>query len=411
MSASTTPAVSSISWTVDHDTLSRDPFGLRTRVARDAEVALLTTDAALVAAALCALDGWAATVHLVPRDAADAVLEPAMDVIRDADVTLGTGTDRELETVTSTRWVIYTSGTTGTPKPISHSVASLSRTINPSGAHGNLVWGLLYDPNRMAGLQVLLQCLVTRSPLFAPDNYAPLIQRVEHLIESGVTALSATPTLWRQILQIPCAAQWPLRQITLGGEIADQRVLNGLTRTYPDARTVHVFASTETGAAFSVRDGRAGFPVDYLTNPPRGITLDVRDGILFVYSPGVSAAGKDGFASTGDRVEIVEDRVLFRGRQTGVVNIGGANVWPEEVESLLRGHPDIAEAAVAARANAMVGNLLVAEVVLKDDASPETTGKTIRSWVRQHAVSNTHVPATVRIVDAIETSPAGKLKR
>lgn len=406
-----TAAISSRSWTVDHDTLRRDPFGLRSRVARDAEVALLTTDAALVAAALVALDGWAATVHLVPHDAAEAVLTPSSDVLREDDVTLGAGTDGDLESVTTTRWVIYTSGTTGTPKPISHSVASLSRTINPSGMSNDLVWGLLYDPNRMAGLQVLLQCLVMRSPLVAPDNYAPLIQRVERLIESGVNALSATPTLWRQILQIPSAARWPLRQITLGGEIADQPVLNGLTRTYPDARIVHVFASTETGAAFSVRDGRAGFPVDYLTNPPRGITLDVRDGILHVYSPGVSAAGEDGFASTGDRVEIVEDRVLFRGRQTGVVNIGGSNVWPEEVESLLRGHPDIAEAAVEARANAMVGNMLVATVVLKDDADPGTTGKTIRSWVRQNASSNTHVPATVKIVDAIETSPAGKLKR
>jgi len=409
--STSTPAISSRSWTVDHDTLRRDPFDLRARVARDAEVALLTTDAVFVAAALCALDGWAAAVHLVPRDAADAVLTPSLDVIRDEAVTLGSGTDRELEAVTSTRWVIYTSGTTGTPKPISHSVASLSRTINPTGAQGELVWGLLYDPNRMAGLQVLLQCLVTRSPLVAADTYAPLIQRVEHLIESGVTALSATPTLWRQILQIPRAAQWPLRQITLGGEIADQPVLNGLTRTYPDARIVHVFASTETGAAFSVRDRRAGFPVDYLTNPPRGISLDIRDGILFVHSPGVSAAGEDGFASTGDRVEVVDDRVMFRGRQTGVVNIGGTNVWPEEVESLLRDHPDIAEAAVEARANAMVGNLLAATVVLKDDPNPETTGKTIRSWVRQHAASNTHVPATVRIVDAIETSPAGKLKR
>jgi acyl-coenzyme A synthetase/AMP-(fatty) acid ligase len=411
VSTGAAPSISSPGWTVDHDTLRRDPFALRTRVARDAEVALLTTDAVLVAAALTALDGWAATVHLVPRDAAEAVLTPSLDVLRDADVALGDGAHGDLEPVTATRWVVYTSGTTGTPKPISHSVASLSRTINPSAARGELVWGLLYDPNRMAGLQVLLQCLTTRSPLVAPDHHAPLIQRVEHLIDSGVTALSATPTLWRQILQIPRAAQWPLRQITLGGEIADQPVLNGLSRTYPDARIVHVFASTETGAAFSVRDGRAGFPLDYLTDPPRGITLDVRDGILHVYSPGVSAAGADGFASTGDRVEVVEDRVLFRGRQTGVVNIGGANVWPEEVESLLRAHPDVAEAAVEARANAMVGNMLVATVVLTGDADPETTGRTIRSWVRKNAVSNTHVPATVRIVDVIETSPAGKVKR
>lgn len=405
------PSLETPRWTVGLDTLRRDPFALRERVAREAEVALLTTDAALVAAALRALDGWAGVVHLVPGDAAGAVLTPALDVIGTDDVRLGTGADTDVTPLTTTRWVVYTSGTTGTPKAITHSLDSLTRTINPAAARTELVWGLLYDPNRMAGLQVLLQCLVTGSSLVAPDTHEPLRRRVERLVAAGVTALSATPTLWRQILQLPQAASWPLRQITLGGEIADQAVLTGLARTYPDARIVHVFASTETGAAFSVRDGRAGFPRDYLTDPPRGVTLDVRDGILFVHSPGVSAAGDDGFASTGDRVEIVDDRVLFRGRQTGVVNVGGSNVWPEEVETLLRDHPDVAEAAVEARANAMVGNMLVATVVLTAGADPETTGKTIRSWVRKHAAATSHVPATIRVVEVIETSPAGKVKR
>jgi len=38
-----------------------------------------------------------------------------------------------------------------------------------------------------------------------------------------------------------------LRQITLGGEIADQAVLDALARRFPGARITHVYASTEAG--------------------------------------------------------------------------------------------------------------------------------------------------------------------
>ena len=73
-----------------------------------------------------------------------------------------------------------------------------------------------------------------------------------------------------------------------------------------------------------MKDGREGFPVAYLSDPPRGVALDVRDDILHVHSSGVSAAAPDGFAPTGDIVEIVEDRAC--GRASGVVNVGGATV-------------------------------------------------------------------------------------
>lgn len=309
----------------------------------------------------------------------------------------------------STRWVLYTSGTTGEPKAISHTLPSLTRTV-VAGAGGSYVWGLLYDPNRMAGLQVILQGVLSGATVIAPSPHDSLSVRLAKLIAADVNALSATPSLWRQILQLPTSADWDLQQITLGGEIADQRVLDALTATFPDARIVHVFASTETGAAFSVKDGREGFPVSFLSDPPRGIRLDVRDDVLHVFSPDVSAAGDDGFASTGDIVEIVDDRVLFRGRATGVVNIGGANVWPESVETILREHPDVVEAVVNAKSNPMTGNVLVATVTLAESADRDGVNKRLRSWVRGRA-PRTHVPASVSVVEHIEVSATGKVAR
>lgn len=386
--------------------LSVDRLGLRGQVPQGGVAAVRTDDAAVVAAALVALDGWAREVRLVPPGDAPPEALAGVTVVEP-----GGGSEAELvePLPDPTRWVIYTSGTTGVPKAISHTVESLTRTV-VAGSGGNYVWGLLYDPNRMAGLQVVLQAMRSGATLIAPSLHSSLADRLRHMASAGVNALSATPSMWRQILQLPFSASMDLKQITLGGEIADQRILGALASTFPDARIVHVFASTETGAAFSVKDGRAGFPSSYLVEAPRGIRLEIRDDILHVYSPGVSAAGSDGFASTGDVVELVDDRVMFRGRSTGVVNIGGANVWPEVVEAILREHPDVVEAVVSSKPNPMTGNVLVARVTLTPTADPDGVSKRLRSWVRDRA-PGTHVPASVTVVDELHMTATGKVER
>ena len=400
-------AVRSASQALTYGDLRSDALGLRSQVTVGDSAALCSDDAAVVAAALTALDGWAAEVHLVPPEIGTAHLATDLTVVE--PWTGSGGEHRSIEATQPTQWVLYTSGTTGTPKAISHTRKTLTRTVATQSS-STAVWGLLYDPNRMAGLQVIFQSMLSGAQLVAPPLGAPLSKRIAELVGGGVDALSATPTVWRQILQLPVAAGWGLRQITLGGEIADQRLLDALATTFPTARIVHVFASTETGAAFSVKDGREGFPVDYLSEPPRGIPLEIRDGVLHVFSPGVGGAGADGFASTGDMVEIDGDRVLFRGRTSGVVNIGGANVWPEVVETILRAHPDVVEAVVSAKPNPMSGNILVATVTLSTDADPDGVPKRLRTWVRERA-PRTHVPASIGVVDDVEMSPTGKVVR
>jgi acyl-CoA synthetase (AMP-forming)/AMP-acid ligase II len=399
-------AVQSVNFELTYDELGSDQLGLRGQVPQGGVAALSTDDAAVVAAALTSLDGWASEVRLIP---------PCVDVPADitdvATITprMGGPTEDGESLPEATRWVLYTSGTTGAPKSISHTIQTLTRTV-VAGKRGAFVWGLLYDPNRMAGIQVLLQGLRSEATVIAPPLSQPLGARVRTLVDAGVNALSATPSLWRQILQLPISHEWDLRQITLGGEIADQRVLDALANRFPSSRIVHVFASTETGAAFSVKDQRAGFPLDYLNDPPRGVRLEIRDDVLHVFSPGVSAAESDGFASTGDIVELIGDRIMFRGRSTGVVNVGGTNVWPEVVETILREHPDVIEAIVSAKPNPMMGNVLVAQVTLTDDADPTGVAKRLRRWVRDQAPGS-HVPASVSVVDELEVSAAGKALR
>ena len=127
-----------------------------------------------------------------------------------------------------------------------------------------------------------------------------------------------------------------------------------------------------------------------------------------VYCPTLPHADADGFVSTGDVVTIAGDRVLFKGRASGVVNVGGTNVWPEQVETLLRTHDAVLDAVVTARSNPMSGAILTARVVT--DAVSQVTGSDIRKWMLQQT-SAPFVPATIRVVDSLSVGTTGKAQR
>ncbi len=61
--------------------------------------------------------------------------------------------------------------------------------------------------------------------------------------------------------------------ITMGGEIADKNILQGLKLKFPNAKLLHIYASTEAGVGFSVKDAHAGFPKKYMDNGINGLIL------------------------------------------------------------------------------------------------------------------------------------------
>lgn len=321
-----------------------------------------------------------------------------------------------------TDWILCTSGTTAEPKLVRHSLDSLTRTtrLDPQRS-ADVRWGLLYDYTRFAGLQVLLQSLLSGATLLAPEMDWTLEARIRFLSTHGCTHLAGTPTLWRTLLMTPEFDQLRLRQLSLGGEIADDRLLALLRTRMPGAGIRHIYASTEAGVGFSVSDGRAGFPVRYLDDPMSDIRLKILDGRLFVSRAVEGAApyldssdgadDADGFFDTGDLVEIRGDRVMFLGRASGVINVGGNKVHPEAVERVLLEHQGVAMARVYARANPIAGSLVMAEIVASagyEDAAALTQSVSRHCEAR---LDRHQRPAMLRVVERIGTTAAGKMSR
>lgn len=317
----------------------------------------------------------------------------------------------------ATSYCLATSGTTGTPKLVKHSFESVARTVRRSGGTAGARWGMLYELSRFAGFQVLLQALVGQGTLLVPRPSMPLADQLDFLAAEGCTHLSATPTMWRKILLTPNGLA--PKQITLGGEIADDKILAALAARYATARVTHIFASTEAGVGFSVKDGRAGFPASWLSAPPSGVEIALREGRLFVRNnavepaylgTGSAFADTGGFVDTGDAVEIRGERVLFLGRENGIVNVGGNKVFPEKVERVLNAHPAVRLARVFAKKNPLTGALVAAQVVVNDASAGETIEADLKRWCRDR-LERHETPALIQLVADFDTNASGKLAR
>ena len=317
-----------------------------------------------------------------------------------------------------TRWLLTTSGTTGLPKMVEHDRASILRNVRASGSGKDARWAMLYDPSRFAGTQVLAQALLSGGVLLVPDPDMSLAASVAWLAEQGCTHISATPSLWRRILMAPASRDLPLRQITLGGEIADEAILTALAARFPDARITHIYASTETGTGFSVQDGKTGFPAEWLDKDMGDVALSQRDGVLWLRPPAGAATQGDhiqrdeqGYVCTCDAIELRGDRVYFLGREDASVNVGGVKVQIEAVEEVVHRHAQVAQCRISAKPNPIMGNLLSLSVVPRDAACDAAAlRKDITVWCKQH-LPRAAQPATIRIVDEIAVTAAGKVER
>ena len=323
-----------------------------------------------------------------------------------------------------TEWVLLTSGTTGAPKMIAHTLASLTAPISvkqPAPLGSALVWGTFYDIRRYGGLQIFLRGILGTGSLVLPDTAESVGDHLIRLGASGVTHLTGTPSHWRRALMSPYINRISPRYVRLSGEIADQAILNTLHSVFPEASICHAFASTEAGVAFEVNDGLAGFPASLLGTQGE-VEMKVENDTLRIksnrnalcYPDGGHGplAGADGFVDTGDVVELRDGRYYFLGRVNGVINVGGMKVYPEEVEAVINCHPAVRMSMVRPRKNSITGALVSADIVLKegsDAAGIELKGEILE--LCRKSLPPHKIPATIRLVQALEVAAAGKLVR
>ncbi|MFC4149513.1 amino acid adenylation domain-containing protein [Micromonospora mangrovi] len=346
----------------------------------DAPAARLAAQVRAVGAPLVVGDGGPATVRVADLVAAGG--PPPAAVPAPADPA----------------YVIFTSGSTGTPRPVrvSHGAAAhladaLEQTVYAGSRPGLRVAvnaPLTFD----ASVKQLVQLGHGRSLWLVPEE----VRRdgaalAAALADHDVDVLDMTPSQLRILLAGAGDRRLP-GLLLLGGEAITPELWDTVA-ALPGVRAVNLYGPTECTVDTTAAEVRAGDPPT-IGRPLPGVSVWVLDERLRPVPPGVAGelcvsgpqladgylgdpeatarrfvavelpSGRTGRVyRTGDRVRFDADRRLrYLGRLDDQVKIHGFRVEPGEVAAVLRGHPEVTDAAVVARDDDGHGDRLVAYV-------------------------------------------------
>lgn len=112
------------------------------------------------------------------------------------------------------------------------------------------------------------------------------------------------------------------------------------------------------------------------------------------------------YAVAGDMARHESDgRITLLGRGSVMINTGGEKVFPEEVEGVLKGHPDVFDALVVGLPDERWGQRVTAVVQPRPGARP--TAEELAEHCRGH-IARYKVPRQVFLVEEVVRAPSGK---
>jgi acyl-CoA synthetase (AMP-forming)/AMP-acid ligase II len=138
---------------------------------------------------------------------------------------------------------------------------------------------------------------------------------------------------------------------------------------------------------------RGPIPLGYYKDPEKtAATFPVIDGVRW--------------AVPGDHAVCDDDGLItLLGRGSVSINTGGEKVYPEEVESVLKGHDEVIDAVVVGVPDQRWGERVVAVVQSRPGTTPSL--EALQDHARGH-LARYKVPRDVVFVDVIVRSPSGK---
>ncbi|KZS74755.1 acyl-CoA synthetase [Mycobacterium kansasii] len=325
--------------------------------------------------------------------------------------------------------VIYTSGTTGLPKGVQLSRRAIAADLDALAdawqwtADDVLVHGLpMYHVHGLVlgllgSLRVGNRFVHTGKP--TPAGYAA----------AGGTLYFGVPTVWSRVAADQAAAEAlkPARLLVSGSAALPVPVFDKLVAV-SGHRPIERYGASESLITVSTRadgerrPGWVGLPLAGVQTrlvddncdpvPHDGETvgrLQVQGPTMFegyLNRPDATAEAfdADGWYRTGD-VAVVDAGGMHRivGRESvDLIKSGGFRIGAGEIETVLLGHPDVAEVAVVGLPDADLGQRIVAYVV--GSANPDDLIQFVAAQLSVHKR-----PREVRIVESLPRNALGKV--
>jgi long-chain acyl-CoA synthetase len=391
----------------------------------DSEAKVVITSSELASKA----DGWTGTIILVGGGggglAWDEVIARESDdfpVVPRADTDLAV--------------ILYTSGTTGRPKGVALSHDNLASNARAAARLYELdrtAWALAVLPlSHSYGLTVMNagNILGTKAVLlrwFNPELVLDTIQRFQ------VQSMAGVPTMYLYLLNYPEAGRFDtgsMRSWGSGAAPLPLEIVEPFEKKF-GGRLMEGYGLTEASPVVSAHRLSGVRKLGSVGQPIPGVQVAILDdddrpvpsgevGEVCVRGPNVMLGYyglpaetantlRKGWLHTGDVGRLDGDGFLYIvERKKDLIIRGGFNIYPREVEDVLYAHPHIAEAAVVGMPDPLMGEEVLAVVVLKPDARVDADA--IIAFC-QERLAKYKSPRRVRFVRTLPRSPIGKVLR
>jgi acyl-CoA synthetase (AMP-forming)/AMP-acid ligase II len=354
-------------------------------------------------------------------------------------------------------YILYTGGTTGMPKgvlwrqediffaamggggwgatPITRA-NELAGRINPDESarlvmlvvaplmHGNAQW-VMWNAFMMGATSVIYT-----DHRYDPDALWRLVGD-EGVVSLGLVGDAMARPLTEALASAPPGTYDTSTLVVVGsgGAMLSSTVKRELKQQLPQVMVMDRFGSSESGAQGAVEDGAAGprfvmsddtsvLDDDLRPLPPGGPTIGrlARTGRipLGYYKDPVKTAATfpvdaDGvrWSVPGDLASVESDgTIIVHGRGSASINSGGEKIFPEEVESAVKSHPDVFDAIVVGIPDERFGQR-VAVVVQPRHGTTGPSLDELQNHCRSQ-IAGYKIPRQLLVVDEIPLTAAGK---
>jgi acyl-CoA synthetase (AMP-forming)/AMP-acid ligase II len=340
--------------------------------------------------------------------------------------------------------LVFTSGTTGHPKGAMATHGQTLRTFATWAEVVGLRAGdryLIVNPffHTFGYKAGILACLMTGATMVAEPVFDVDVL-IERIVGERITVLPGPPTIFQSILDRPDRASFDLdslRLVVTGAASVPVELVQRLWSDLGVETVLTAYGLTEaTGTVTMCRrgdpaeviagtSGRAIPDVEVRIVDDKGVELprgesgeivvrgyNVMRGYFNDAEATDEAIDAEGWLHTGDvGVMDTAGNVDITDRLKDMYVSGGFNVYPAEVEAILRRHPGVSQVAVVGVPDERMGEVGRAFVVAVPGAPTADLGAELTDLARAE-LANFKAPRSVVVVDSLPTNASGKvLKR
>jgi len=283
--------------------------------------------------------------------------------------------------------IVFTSGTSGQPKGAQLTYGNFLYSAMASAYRLGVMpddrWLICLPMFHVGGLSILYRSCLYNTAVVLYEGSFDSVRIVMQLKRDFVTMLSIVPTQLHRLLQAADGSLAALRLILLGGAActpellaqAQQHKLN-IAATYGLTEATSQVA-TALPERFYAKQGNVGRPLPFtsvrILNEQGSALPPGEIGEIAIAGPtvmrgylGMPDVPSGSWFISGDTGYLDDDGDLHvLQRRSDLIISGGENVYPAEVENMLRSHPDIEDAVVIGRPDSEWGQRVAAAIVLR----------------------------------------------